>query len=152
MKREYKKKGLPSAIYSRKAVKEQSKQTGNDAQVQTLLSRMKHDGNYLWNDEGGIYRDVGYSGFELARPELVRLEEDARAGRFNILYVLEPKRLTRSTAFLVLIIQRLKTLDVEIMWGCSSDMNDVVPSIFHEVFEMAEQHARCLRARRKCKQ
>ena len=148
MKKEYKRKGLPSAIYSRMATKEQNKKTGVDAQVATLLFRMKDDSHHLWDDESGIYTDVGYSGLELARPELVRLEEDARAGRFNILYVLEPNRLTRSPVFLVLIIHRLEKLGVEVMWGSSSAMNDVVPSILHAAFEMADQHARSLRARR----
>src|SRR5260370_22005479 len=67
------------AIYARVSTEEQREGQTIDSQV-SELERFARDKGW---DVAGIYKDEGWSGSVLARPELDRLRDHASVGRFN---------------------------------------------------------------------
>jgi len=63
---ETKKQNLPVAIYSRVSTEEQKRGENIKAHIVELKTLMEHEGNYLWHEEHGLYKDEGYSGAVLA--------------------------------------------------------------------------------------
>ena len=101
-------KQVPSAVCSRVSTKEQKEGENIEAHISELLELMQKDGSYLWEKKGGIYKDEGYSGALLARPDLDRLRDDAKKGRFRVVYFLAPDRLARDNHYIGLIVNELK--------------------------------------------
>jgi site-specific DNA recombinase len=60
--------------------------------------------------------DDGYSGTILVRPGLERLRDQAAAGAIDRLYVLDPDRLSRKSAYQVLILEELTRCGVEVVF------------------------------------
>ena len=83
-------KNLPAAIASRVSTEEQKKGENIESHIDELKKLMKEHGNFLWDEKLGIYKDEGYSGALLERPELDRLRDDALASRFKVVYFLSP--------------------------------------------------------------
>ena len=103
---------VPSAVYSRVSTKEQEEGQNIEAHISELLALMEDHGNYLWDKEHGIYKDQGYSGALLARPHLDRLRDDAKAGRYKVVYFVSTDRLARDNHYIGLVINELKELAI----------------------------------------
>ena len=93
------------AIYARVSTGQQKA----DLQIRELRSFVKRSGWKLFRE----YIDEGYSGKDTKRPEYIRMMEDARRRRFNVLLVWKLDRLSRSTRDLLNTVAELDALGVD---------------------------------------
>ncbi len=100
-------KSTRCAIYTRKSSEDGLEQDFNslDAQreaCEAYVLSQKHEG---WMVVPDRYDDGGFSGGNMARPGLVRLLEDVRAKRIDVIVVYKVDRLTRSLADFAKIVE-----------------------------------------------
>ena len=62
------------------------------------------------------YVDNGYSGDTLVRPELDRLRDDAKTGRFSLVLMTEPTRLARRYVYKELVEDDLRAAGVSVLY------------------------------------
>jgi site-specific DNA recombinase len=100
------------AIYARVSTDEQREGQTIDSQVAELerFSREK-----AWPITG-IYRDDGWSGGVMERPELDRLRDDARKGAFDAVLINDVDRLARDLAHLGVIKRDLERNSVRVIF------------------------------------
>ena len=91
-----------AALYIRVSTDEQAVEGQSvSAQIETLTQYC----NLYSIEIGDIYKDLGISGKETKnRPELIRMLNDAKNGRFNLVLVWKISRLSRSLKDLLLIL------------------------------------------------
>ncbi len=82
---------------------------GQDVETQLLPMRTYAEGK---NATFEIYSDIGVSGSKDRRPELDRLMEDARRGKFEAVLVWKFDRFARSLKHLVTALDEFKSLDI----------------------------------------
>lgn len=110
---ERKNEALRVAVYARVSTEEQREGQTIDSQVSELERFTSTHGWVLIS----VYKDAGWSGSITARPELDRLRDDARAGRFQAVLINDVDRLARDVAHLGIIKRDLeKQKDVKV--GC----------------------------------
>jgi site-specific DNA recombinase len=90
---------LRVALYARVSSDRQAKEETIASQVEALDRRIGDDG--LRCDPELRFLDDGVSGTLLLRPGLERLRDQAAAGSFDRLYVLDPDRFSRKYAYQV---------------------------------------------------
>lgn len=83
-----------------------------DTQKNTAERAIDADGSKL--NQECIYEDLGYSGGTDKRPGLQKLLEDARANKFDIIYVSRIDRFFRSLPLLIETMNELKSLGIEV--------------------------------------
>src|ERR1700693_4968457 len=86
------------AVYTRKSSEEGLEQSFNSLEAQreaciAYIQSQKHEG---WLPAEDPYDDGGFSGGNIERPALVRLLDDIRAGKVQIVVVYKVDRLTPS--------------------------------------------------------
>lgn len=62
----------------------------------------------------GIYADEGLTGTRADRPEFIRLLNDCRAGKIDMIYTKSVSRFARNTVTLLQIVRELKDLDIDV--------------------------------------
>ncbi len=92
------------ALYARVSTDEQKEGQTIDSQV-AEIERFARD--RAW-PIAGVYKDEGWSGALMARPELDRLRDDARQGRFQAVLINDVDRLARDVAHLGIIKRDLE--------------------------------------------
>ena len=97
------------AIYTRKSSEEGLEQDFNSLDAQreacaAYIASQKHEG---WTELPARYDDGGFSGGNIERPGLVRLLDDIRAKRVDVIVVYKVDRLTRSLADFAKIVEVL---------------------------------------------
>src|SRR5450759_5135191 len=104
--------GLRLAIYARVSTEEQREGQTIDSQVSELerFSREK-----CWPIVG-IYKDAGWSGGVMERPELDRLRDDAQKGVFDGVLINDVDRLARDVAHLGVIKRDLEKKGVKVIF------------------------------------
>ena len=100
-------KGVRCAIYTRKSSEEGLEQDFNslDAQresCEAYITSQKHEG---WTVIAEPYDDGGLSGGTMERRALIRLLDDIRAGKVDVVVVYKVDRLTRSLADFAKIVE-----------------------------------------------
>ena len=97
------------AIYTRKSSEEGLQQEFNslDAQREACEAYILSQRHAGWRLLPDMYDDGGISGGTMARPALVRLLDEVRAGRVNVIVVYKVDRLTRSLADFAKIVDVL---------------------------------------------
>lgn len=98
------------AIYARVSTERQEEQKTIESQLAELREICK-DFQVI-----GEYKDEGYSGEILARPELDRLRDDAAKGLFEAVYIHSPDRLARKYIYQGLVIEELTKKGIEIVF------------------------------------
>ena len=104
--------GLRVALYGRVSTEEQRDGKSIESQVAELEEFAASQG-WLIVDS---YSDAGWSGSVMARPELDRLRDDARAGRFHAVLINDVDRLARDVAHLGIIKRDLETHNVRVIF------------------------------------
>lgn len=107
---------LPSqkraVAYCRVSTLNEEQQSSYDNQIDEWTSRLKNDPKLIYV---GIYADHGLSGTRAEnRVELNRMINDAKAGKFDIIYTKSVSRMARNTADSINIARELKEYGVEI--------------------------------------
>src|SRR5882724_3866491 len=90
---------LRVALYCRVSTEEQREGQTIESQIKEL-ERFANDKNWIIV---GIYKDEGWSGSLLARPELDHLRDDASRGLFNAILINDVDRLARDVTHLGVI-------------------------------------------------
>ena len=118
---------LRLAIYARVSTEEQREGQTIDSQIAELERFSREKG---WPITG-IYKDDGWSGGVMERPELDRLRDDARNDVFDAVLINDVDRLARDVAHLGVIKRDLERKGVQVMfrklpWDASPTSNLMV--------------------------
>jgi site-specific DNA recombinase len=103
---------LTVAVYARVSTEEQRDGQTIDSQVTELECLTRANGWVI----SGVYKDAGWSGSIMARPELDRLRDDARQGRFQAVLINDVDRLARDVAHLGIIKRDLEKQNVRVIF------------------------------------
>ncbi len=100
-----------AGLYARVSTARQEEQETIDSQLSELRSRIKADGCEL--PEENEFLDDGWTGTTLERPGLDAMRDGAVAGQFEVLYVYDRGRLSRTYAYQEIIIEELANKQIE---------------------------------------
>lgn len=103
---------LRVAIYARVSTEEQREGQTIDSQVAELERFAREKGHRV----AGVYKDEGWSGSLLARPELDRLRDDAARGLYDAALINDVDRLARDVAHLGIVKRDLERRGVQIIF------------------------------------
>lgn len=106
---------IRAALYARVSTEEQEEQREGqtiDSQVSELEQFVRQKG---WNVVG-VYKDDGWSGSILVRPELDRLRDDASKGLFDTVVLNDVDRLARDVSHLGIIKRDLERKRVNVIF------------------------------------
>lgn len=132
---------LRAALYARVSTELQKDEETVQNQLTEIRKTILEDENSLL--EGCEYIDEGWSGAILERPSLDLMRQDARDKKFDILYVYDRGRLARKFVYQEIVIDELKSLEIE--FKSLHDINGVTPEeqlmgsvmgVFHEYERM----------------
>jgi len=101
---------LRAAIYARVSTEEQKEGQTIDSQV-AELERFAASQKWPVTD---VYKDAGWSGALLARPELDRLRDDASKGIFQVVLINDGDRLARDVSHLGVVKRDLERRGAEV--------------------------------------
>lgn len=101
-----------AGVYMRVSTANQEDEETIQNQDMELVARVEADGNSLLPD--CIYKDEGWSGSILERPELDRMRADARDKKFDILYAYDRGRLSRIFIHQEVILGELREVGISI--------------------------------------
>jgi site-specific DNA recombinase len=104
--------GLRLAIYARVSTEEQREGQTINSQV-AELERFADAKGWVMAD---VYKDAGWSGSIMARPELDRLRDDARGGRLQAVLINDVDRLARDVTHLGVIKRDLERHNVRVIF------------------------------------
>jgi site-specific DNA recombinase len=99
-------------LYARVSTEEQREGQTIDSQVEELKRFAQEQG---W-EITGVYKDEGWSGSILARPELDRLRDDASKGSLNAALINDVDRLARDVTHLGVIKRDLERYGVQVIF------------------------------------
>lgn len=126
-----------AGYYVRVSTGRQEKEATKESQIDELERRIVEDGNIVLPQHK--YVDDGWSGEILARPDMDKMRDAARAREFDVLYVYDRGRLARDFVFQEIVINELN--DQELEFNSLHDINATNPEekvlqsmqgVFHE--------------------
>lgn len=127
-----------AAIYMRVSTAQQEEEQTIQSQEMELLARIKEDKDVLLLPEC-VYKDEGWSGAIIERPDLDRMRSDARDKKFDVLYSYDRGRVSRKFLHQEIILEELRECGIEYISlhdinGQTSEevMMGSVMGIFHE--------------------
>jgi site-specific DNA recombinase len=103
---------LKAALYARVSTEEQREGQTIDSQVAEIEHFAKDKGWLIL----GVYKDEGWSGSLLARPELDRLRDDASRGLFDVVIINDVDRLARDVSHLGIVKRDLERHGVQVIF------------------------------------
>jgi len=103
-----------AAIYSRVSSEKQKEEKTISSQIEALIE-FSNQGNYTILPEW-IFKDEGYSGSTLIRPDLERLRDIASEGQIEAVLVYSPDRLSRKYAYQVLLLEEFSRYGVDVLF------------------------------------
>ena len=106
------KTGLRIAIYARVSTEEQREGQTIDSQI-SELERFSREQGWLIT---GTYKDNGWSGGVMERPELDRLRDDAQNGIFEAVLINDVDRLARDVSHLGVIKRDLERKGIQVVF------------------------------------
>lgn len=101
-----------AAIYMRVSTAHQEEEQTIDNQKMEILERVKKDTDVVLITDYE-YKDEGWSGAIIERPDLDRMRADAREGKFEVLYVYDRGRLSRKFVHQEIILEELRECGIE---------------------------------------
>lgn len=104
--------GMRIAIYARVSTEEQREGQTIDSQI-AELERFARDQAWVVT---GVYKDEGWSGGVMARPDLDRLRDRAHEGQFQAVLINDVDRLARDVAHLGIIKRDLEKQSVRVIF------------------------------------
>lgn len=132
---------LRAALYARVSTQRQEDEETIENQLTEIKEAIAKDGNTLLAD--CEYKDEGWSGAIIERPDLDRMRQDAAENKFEILYVYDRGRLSRQFIPQALLIEELKKIGI--IFKSLHDINGETPEsqlagnimgLFHEYERM----------------
>ncbi|OGM61521.1 hypothetical protein A2961_04200 [Candidatus Woesebacteria bacterium RIFCSPLOWO2_01_FULL_39_21] len=105
------KQPLNAALYARVSTGRQENEQTIESQLDEVKKRITEDGNTLLPQN--IFIDDGWSGELIARPSLDLMRDAAKEGGFEVLYVYDRGRLSRTFSHQEIIIEELIDRDIK---------------------------------------
>ena len=91
-----------------------------EAAIHSLSSQISYYNEYISNHVGwefaGVYADEGITGTKDNRPEFMRLLEDCRKGKIDLVITKSITRFARNTVVLLDTIRELKLLEIDVFF------------------------------------
>lgn len=91
-----------------------------EAAIHSLSSQISYYNEYISNHVGwefaGVYADEGITGTKDNRPEFIRLLEDCRKGKIDLVITKSITRFARNTVVLLDTIRELKLLEIDVFF------------------------------------
>jgi site-specific DNA recombinase len=103
-----------AAIYMRVSTAHQEEEQTIGNQKMEILERVEKDTDVTLITDYE-YKDEGWSGAIIERPDLDRMRSDAREGKFDVLYVYDRGRLSRKFVHQEIILEELRECGIECM-------------------------------------
>lgn len=89
-----------------------------DAMLQSLSSQVSHYNKFISSNPewqfAGVYADEGISGTKEDRPEFLRMVEDAKAGKIDMIITKSISRFGRNTETVIKTVRMLKAINVDV--------------------------------------
>lgn len=89
-----------------------------DAMLQSLSSQVSHYNKLISSNPewqfAGVYADEGISGTKEDRPEFLRMVEDAKAGKIDMIITKSISRFGRNTETVIKTVRMLKAINVDV--------------------------------------
>lgn len=89
-----------------------------DAMLQSLSSQVSHYNKLISSNPewqfAGVYADKGISGTKEDRPEFLRMVEDAKAGKIDMIITKSISRFGRNTETVIKTVRMLKAINVDV--------------------------------------
>ena len=104
---------LEVALYARVSTGRQENEQTIESQLEEVKRKIKEDGNNLLPQN--VFIDDGWSGEMIVRPGLDKMRDAAREGDFEVLYVYDRGRLSRTFAHQELILEELGDRDIKFL-------------------------------------
>ncbi|MDB5184332.1 MAG: Site-specific recombinase, invertase Pin [Candidatus Saccharibacteria bacterium] len=101
-----------AAIYMRVSTAHQEEEQTIGNQKMEIMERVGKDTNVTLITDYE-YKDEGWSGAIIERPDLDRMRSDAREGKFEVLYVYDRGRLSRKFVHQEIILEELRECGIE---------------------------------------
>ncbi len=101
-----------AAIYMRVSTAHQEEEQTIGNQKMEIMERVQKDTDVVLITEYE-YKDEGWSGAIIERPDLDRMRSDAREGKFDVLYVYDRGRLSRKFVHQEIILEELRECGIE---------------------------------------
>lgn len=126
-----------AGMYGRVSTGRQENEATIESQLDEVIRRVANDGNTLPKEN--IFTDNGWNGEMLARPSLDKMRDAAKEGKFEILYVYDRGRLSRTFFHQEIVIEELSDRDIRFV--SLHDINAITPEekvlqsmqgVFHE--------------------
>jgi site-specific DNA recombinase len=131
--------GMRLAIYARVSTEEQREGQTINSQI-SELERFARDRGWIIT---GVYKDDGWSGGIMERPDLDRLRDDARRGLFQAALINDVDRLARDVAHLGVIKRDLERHGVKVIFrklpSDSSPTNNLMVNILGSFAEFERE-------------
>ena len=102
------------AIYARVSTERQERQQTIGSQLAALQAWVQGQGHAL--SDAHVFRDEGYSGSRLDRPELDGLRDAVRDAAVDAVAVFSPDRLARKYAYQVLLLEEFRRADCKVVF------------------------------------
>ena len=94
--------------------------SGKDAMLHSLSAQVSYFSTTIQNHPGGVYVgayvDEGITGTKEDRPKFVKLMEDCRAGRIDLIITKSVTRFARNTVVLLDSIRELKSMGIDVFF------------------------------------
>lgn len=126
-----------AGLYARVSTARQEEQETIESQLAEVKAKIAADGNEL--EEKNIFVDDGWTGTSLERPGLDAMRDAAMAGQFEVLYVYDRGRLSRTFAHQEFVLEELQNRGVEFISlhdtqaiNPEGHLMQAVQGIFHE--------------------
>lgn len=103
-----------AAIYMRVSTAQQEEEQTIGNQKMEIMERIEKDAEVALITDYE-YKDEGWSGAIIERPDLDRMRSDAREGKFDVLYVYDRGRLSRKFVHQEIILEELRECGIECM-------------------------------------
>lgn len=107
------KQSLIAALYGRTSTGNQEEEKTIDSQVAEVEERIKSDSNIIATENK--YTDDGWTGTTLERPALDRMLNDAKAGKFQVLYIYDLGRIARKYHLQKIVLEELEEAGVKLI-------------------------------------
>ena len=101
-----------AAIYMRVSTAHQEEEQTIGNQKMEILERVEKDADVVLITDYE-YKDAGWSGAIIERPDLDRMRSDAREGKFEVLFVYDRGRLSRKFVHQEIILEEFRECGIE---------------------------------------
>ena len=94
--------------------------SGKDEMLHSLAAQVSYFSDYIQQHLGwlyvGVYADEGMTGTKIGRPEFMRLLDDCRGGKIDLVLTKSISRFARNTVDLLETVRELKNMGVDVFF------------------------------------